>query len=64
MFGIKTIAVSSSQDKLDACVSLGATHCINYKEVNAPNLFVDEVMKFTDGKGADYILDPICAQNF
>ena len=21
-------------------------------------------MKFTDGKGVDYILDPICAQNF
>jgi NADPH:quinone reductase-like Zn-dependent oxidoreductase len=61
MMGIKTIAVSSSKDKLDVCTSLGADFTINYKEVNTTESFVAEVMNMTNGKGIDYIVDPICA---
>lgn len=43
---------------------MGADFTINYKEVNVPEEFAEKVMEFTDNKGADYILDPIFAQNF
>ena len=64
MIGIKTIAVSSSKEKLEVCTSLGADLVINYKEINTTESFVAEVMNMTNGKGVDYIIDPICAQNF
>jgi len=62
--GIKSIGVASSKDKLDMCKWLGVDEVINYKEINTPELFTEEVMKMTDGKGVDYIIDPICASNF
>ena len=62
--GIKSIAVASSKDKLDMCKWLGADEVINYKEIDTKELFVEEVMKMTGGKGVDYIVDPICASNF
>ena len=32
MYGCPTVAVSSSQEKLDACIALGASAGVNYKE--------------------------------
>ena len=61
IMGIKTIAVSSSQDKLDVCKSLGSEYIINYKDIGAPNQFVDQVKLFTNNRGVDYILDPVFA---
>lgn len=61
LFGIKSIAVSSSKDKLDVCTSLGADFTINYREVDTPDKFIAEIMNITGGKGVDYILDPIGA---
>mmetsp|Transcript_10118 Transcript_10118/g.8913 ORF Transcript_10118/g.8913 Transcript_10118/m.8913 type:complete len:245 (+) Transcript_10118:312-1046(+) len=59
--GIQPIAVASSQEKLDAAKDIGAIAGINYKE--NPD-FSNLVKEFTDGKGADVILDCIGAQNF
>lgn len=64
MMGIQTIAVTSSQEKLDQCTQLGANHIINYKEVNTPESFAAKVMEYTNNHGADYILDPIFGTNF
>ena len=64
LMGIKSIAVASTQDKLDACSNLGADLTINYKELNTAETFAQKVMEFTGNNGVDYILDPICAQNF
>ena len=63
MMGIKSIAIASTQEKLDACKGLGADHVLNYKEVSKEQ-FAAKVMEFTDNKGVDYLLDPVCAQNF
>ena len=63
MFGIKTIAIASTQEKLEFCEKLGADFSINYKQF-AKDDFVAKVMEFTNNKGVDYILDPVCAQNF
>lgn len=52
--GVTTIAVASSEDKLDFAKSLGASHGINYKE--HPD-FSELVKEFTGGKGVDVILD-------
>lgn len=63
MMGVRSIAVSSSKEKLDVCQSLGADFTLNYKELNKDQ-FVESVMKLTDNKGVDYIVDPVFAQNF
>ena len=55
--GAKTIAVASSQKKLDFCKNeLGASFSINYKET--PN-FGALVKEFTNGKGVNVIQDPV-----
>ena len=59
--GVTTIAVSSSEDKLEFAKSLGASFGINYKE--SPD-FSELVKEYTGGKGVDIILDCIGAQNF
>ena len=59
--GVKTIAVASTNEKLELAKSLGASHGINYKE-NAD--FSELVQEYTEGKGVDLILDCIGAQNF
>ena len=61
LMGIKSIAVASTQDKLDTCSSLGADFTINYKELNTAETFAQKVMEFTGNNGVDYILDPVCA---
>ncbi|WP_042225092.1 NAD(P)H-quinone oxidoreductase [Oceanobacillus manasiensis] len=53
----KIITTAGSEEKLDFCRSLGADVGINYKEQD----FVEEVIKATDGAGADVILDFIGA---
>ncbi|EMD34895.1 hypothetical protein CERSUDRAFT_54054 [Gelatoporia subvermispora B] len=52
--GATVIATSSSDEKLKAAKKLGATHLINYKKT--PD-WDDEVLKFTDGRGVDHIVE-------
>ena len=56
--GIKTIAVSSSTEKLDVCLKFGATAVVNYK---ANPDWEQEVLALTGGKGVDVVTDPIGA---
>lgn len=49
----KIIATAGSTEKVNFCCSLGADICINYKE----QAFEEEVLKVTNGKGVDVILD-------
>ena len=60
LHGIKTIALSSNNAKLDFCTSLGATSTVNYKE--NPN-WEQAVLALTNGKGVEIILDPIGAES-
>ena len=46
-FGAKVIVTVGSQDKVDACLKLGADRAINYKTED----FVAEVKSFTGGQG-------------
>jgi NADPH2:quinone reductase len=59
-FGAEVYATAGSQEKCDACVKLGATRAINYKEED----FVAVVKEATGGKGVDAILDMIGAAYF
>lgn len=52
--GAKVIATSSRDENLDAVVKLGASAGINYRKTPK---WDDEVLKLTDGKGADLVLD-------
>ncbi len=40
---------------------MGSEYIINYKDIGAPNQFVDQVKLFTNNRGVDYILDPVFA---
>jgi NADPH2:quinone reductase len=53
--GAKVIATAGSDEKCAACLSLGADHAINYKTQD----FQEEVLRLTDGRGADVILDMV-----
>lgn len=53
----RVIVTAGSQRKLDFCQELGADVAINYKE----QAFDEAVLKATDGKGVDLILDFIGA---
>ena len=53
--GAKVIATAGSDDKVAACVALGADVGINYKTQD----FVAVVKAATDGKGADVVLDMV-----
>lgn len=53
-FGARVIATAGSADKCASCVKLGA-EAINYRDQD----FVAEVMKLTDGRGVDVILDMV-----
>ncbi|MDU7147408.1 MAG: NAD(P)H-quinone oxidoreductase [Clostridium sp.] len=53
----KVIVTAGSKRKLDFCMELGADVLINYKEQS----FDEEVLKATNGKGVDLILDFIGA---
>jgi len=51
---------ASSQEKIDFCKSLGATEGFNYKTGD----WAQELLKYTDGKGVDLIVDFIGAGYF
>lgn len=52
--GAKVIATSSTDSKLELAKSLGATHVINYAKV--PD-WDQEVLRLTNGKGVDQVLE-------
>jgi putative PIG3 family NAD(P)H quinone oxidoreductase len=53
--GAHPIATAGSAEKCVACLQVGAEQAINYKEVD----FVEEVHRFTQGRGVDLILDMV-----
>ncbi len=53
-YGLKTIVLSSSDEKLERVKKMGATHTINYRTI--PN-WDEEVFKLTDKKGVDMVLE-------
>ncbi|KAJ7581416.1 hypothetical protein C8J56DRAFT_1029624 [Mycena floridula] len=52
--GATVIATSSSDEKLEIAKKLGAKHVINYKKTLN---WDEEVLKITDGRGVDHILE-------
>ena len=52
--GARVIATSSTEEKLKAAKSMGATDLINYK--STPE-WADEVLSLTDGKGVDLVIE-------
>jgi putative PIG3 family NAD(P)H quinone oxidoreductase len=54
-FDSKVIVTVGGQDKVDACLKLGADVAINYKTQD----FVEETKKATGGQGANVILDMV-----
>jgi NADPH:quinone reductase len=53
--GARVIVTAGSDEKCQACVALGADHAINYRTQD----FAAEVLKFTEGRGADVVLDMV-----
>ena len=53
--GARVIATAGSDEKCTACLALGADHAINYKTHD----FAAEVMKLTDDRGVDVVLDMV-----
>jgi NADPH2:quinone reductase len=49
------IATAGSDEKVQACLALGADHAINYKTQD----FAEEAKRLTGGKGVDVILDMV-----
>ncbi|MEN6496577.1 MAG: NAD(P)H-quinone oxidoreductase [Thermoguttaceae bacterium] len=54
-FGATVLVTAGSDDKCAACRALGADHAINYRTHD----FVAEVKRFTEGRGANVILDMV-----
>jgi putative PIG3 family NAD(P)H quinone oxidoreductase len=54
-FGAKVVVTAGSDEKCQACLDLGATRAVNYREVD----FVKAVREVSEGKGADVILDMV-----
>ncbi len=54
-FGARVIVTVGSEEKQDACLRLGADLAINYHSQD----FVEETKRFTNGKGADVVVDII-----
>lgn len=53
--GARVIATAGSAEKCAACLKLGASAAINYRNED----FVAEVQRLTEGRGADVILDMV-----
>jgi NADPH:quinone reductase len=53
--GNTVIALCSSEEKRQYCLSKGADYAINYRETD----YVEEVLKITDGKGVDISLNSV-----
>jgi NADPH2:quinone reductase len=58
--GATVITTISSLEKAEFSKSIGADHCINYREEN----FVEEVLHLTGGEGVDVVFDIIGGQVF
>ena len=54
-FGARVIATAGSDEKVKACVGLGADRAVNYRAED----FVAATLAATDGKGAEVILDMV-----
>ena len=54
-FGARVFTTAGSDDKCRACESLGAELAVNYREQD----FVEVLLKATDGRGVDVILDMV-----
>lgn len=59
-FGATVYATAGSQEKVAACVALGAAAAINYREQD----FGAEIKSLTQGRGVDVILDMVGAAYF
>jgi NADPH:quinone reductase len=59
-FGSVVFATAGSDDKVAACVRLGAKAAINYRNAD----FLDEIKRLTDGRGVDVVLDMVGAPYF
>lgn len=55
MAGVQVIVTAGTDEKCEACLGLGADLAINYRESD----FVSEVLDFTNGHGADVVLDMV-----
>lgn len=55
LFGVTVIVTCGSQSKCDAALEWGAHHAIDYSRQD----FVGEVMRLTDGKGVEAVLDMV-----
>ena len=60
LLGATVIAVASSEDKLAVARSKGADHLI----LTTREPFRDAVKRFTDGRGADVVFDPVGGEVF
>ena len=58
--GATVLTTVSGPEKAEFARSLGADHCINYKDEN----FVDRVLDLTGGKGVDVVFDTVGGQVF
>lgn len=56
--GVSVITTAGSAEKCDACLRIGATRAVNYKEAD----FVEAVKETTAGRGVDVILDMVGGQ--
>ncbi len=54
-FGATVLVTAGSDEKCAACLALGADHAINYRTAD----FAAEVLRLTQGKGADVVLDMV-----
>lgn len=55
LWGAIPIATAGTAEKCEACLRLGAEQAINYKQTD----FVEEVRRFTAGRGVDAVLDMV-----
>ena len=56
--GAKVIVTSGSDEKLARAKELGADHGINHRQTK----IADEVLRFTDNRGADVVLDSVAGE--
>jgi putative PIG3 family NAD(P)H quinone oxidoreductase len=55
LFGLEIIVTAGSQEKCVAARAIGSDHAIDYKAGD----FVEEVMRLTDGRGVNVVLDMV-----